>query len=181
MATVVYGMRVSVDGFVADRDGDLSPLYSDLGVVREHELVAEEIEEAGAVVMGRESYDLFDGDVTDYEFQVPIFVVTHDPPAEGPKGQNDRLTVAFVPGGVTDAVERAREAAGDRTVQVIGASVGQQALVAGVVDEVSVWVAPILLGGGKTMFGELDEVPRLEQARVRETGADAELRYRVLR
>ena len=73
-------MRTSVDGFVADRDGDSSALYPDLEEIRENEVVREAIESTGAVILGRRSYDMADGDLADYEFQVPIFVLTHHPP-----------------------------------------------------------------------------------------------------
>jgi dihydrofolate reductase len=180
MATVIYGMRVSADGFVADGDGNSAPLYPDLDAIADHPLVAESIERTAAVVLGRTTYDMFGGDATGYEYQTPIFVVTHDPPAEEPKGQNDRLTIEFVTEGVEAAVSRASEAAGDGDVPVIGASIGQEALAKGLVDEVSVWLVPLLLGGGKRMFGELEKPPRLEQAGVREFDADVEVRYRIV-
>jgi hypothetical protein len=70
MGRVVVGMRTSVDGFVADREGDSSALYPDIGELRENEVVKQAISSTGAVILGRRSYDMADGDMTGYEFQV---------------------------------------------------------------------------------------------------------------
>jgi dihydrofolate reductase len=180
-AKVVFGARVSLDGYVADASGDHSQLYPDFEHIAENAVVKEAIERTGAVVMGRGSFDLSEGDWTGYEFQTPIFVVTHDPPSEPVKGENDRLSIEYETGGVEAAVERAREAAGDRDVQVIGQIVGQQCLAAGLVDELSIGVMPMLLGRGKPMFAEMVDPPALERISVVETPADTELRFRVAR
>ena len=70
---------MSLDGFVADANGDVSPLYPDLsqGSMKDNELVQEAIESTRAVVMGRGAYDMAQGDFSEYEYQVPIFVLTH--------------------------------------------------------------------------------------------------------
>ena len=68
----------------------------------------------GAVVMGRRAYEMASGDFTGYEFQVPIFVVSHRPPKDAPKGQNANLSIAFVTEGTDAAVQRAKKAAGAR-------------------------------------------------------------------
>ena len=181
MATVTFGMRMSLDGFVADASGDSSPLYPDLDKISENEVVAEAIEATGAIVMGRGSYDLAEGDFSGYEFQTPIFVVTHEAPKRPAKGENDRLSFTFVSDGVESAVEQAKAAAKDKSVQVIGAPVGQQCLAAGLIDEISVGVMPVLLGAGIPMFGGLEKPPKLERIRTLETPADTELRFRVVK
>ncbi len=87
-----------------------------------------------------------------YEFQVPLFVVTHDPPATPPRA-NESLSVTFVTAGVEAAVEQARAAAGERDVTVVGGPdlIGQL-LAAGLVDVLEVDVVPVLLGSGKPLF-----------------------------
>src|SRR5436309_11015121 len=95
------------------------------------------IEATRAVLMGKRAFEMGDRDsyVGNYEFQVPIFVVTHQPPQIPPK-QDERLTFTFVTDGVESAVAQARTAAGDKVVQVIGgANVIHQLLRAGLVDE----------------------------------------------
>jgi dihydrofolate reductase len=180
MGKVVVGMRVSVDGFVADREGNSSRLYPDLGDLRENPVVQEAIENTGSVILGRRSYDLAKGDLTGYEFQVPIFVLTHHPPEEAPKGQNDQLSVTFVEDSIESVVERAKGVAGERDVVVIGTDVTQQALRAGVVDEIGVGIVPVILGEGVRFLEHLGPDPvELERTRVTETAADTDIRFRV--
>jgi dihydrofolate reductase len=180
MGKVIFGMRVSLDGFVADRNGDSSPLYPDLAEIRDNEVVKEEIERTGAVILGRRSYDMAEGDFTGYEFQVPIFVLTHSPPSEVAKGQNENLTITFVTDGVESAVEQANAAAGDRDVVVIGADTGRQLLTAGLADELRVGIVPILFGDGLRLFDHLDPTKiELERVRVVETPTDTTIDFRV--
>jgi dihydrofolate reductase len=119
--------------------------------------------------------------VGNYEFQVPIFVLTHHPPEKPPK-QDERLTFTFVTDGVVSAVEQARAAAGDRTVQVVGGpSVVQQLLRERLVDELRVDVMPVLLGGGLRLFENVDpEGVQLEKADVEDLGPRTSLSFRVV-
>jgi dihydrofolate reductase len=90
--------------------------------------------------MGKRTFEMGDPDgyVGEYEFQVPIFVVTHEPPTVPPR-QDERLTFTFVTEGIESAVEQARAAAGDKAVQVVGGvSVVRALLHAGLVDELQV-------------------------------------------
>lgn len=120
MGNVIIGATLSLDGFMNDRHGDISRLYPDLEALRRTEMLQEEIQTTGAVVMGRRAYDMAEGDLTGYEYQVPIFVLTHRIPEQGSKGQNDHLTVAFVTDGIQSAIEKAQAAAGDKHVMVVG-------------------------------------------------------------
>src|SRR5688500_9158679 len=97
MAQVIVGMTTSLDGFVADRNGRVGRLYPDLEALRGTPYMNAAIERTGAVLMGRRTFEMGDPDsyVGDYEFQVPIFVVTHEPPRVAPK-QDDRLSFTFV-------------------------------------------------------------------------------------
>ena len=112
-------------------------LYTDLAALQGTAYMNGLIDETGAVLMGKRAFEMGDPDwyVGNYEFQVPIFVLTHHPPACPPK-QDERLTFTFVTDGVESAVAQAMAAAGDKAVQVIGgASVIQQLLRARLVDE----------------------------------------------
>jgi dihydrofolate reductase len=127
MGKVILGTTMSLDGFINDRNGSVSRLYPDLAALRKTEMLQESIKTTGAVVMGRRAYDMAEGDFTDYEFQVPIFVLTHDAPEKAAKGENERLTFTFVTGGIESAIEKAKVAAGDKYVTVIGgANTAQQ-------------------------------------------------------
>jgi dihydrofolate reductase len=142
----------------------------------ESELVAEGVSAAGATVMGRK---MFSGGSGPWEsdpramgwwgdeppFHTPVFVLTHH--AREREEMEGGTTFFFVTDGIKAAVERAREAADDRDVAIAGgANAIQQALSAGLVDEMQVHVAPILLGGGTRLFGEDADLVRLEATRV---------------
>lgn len=139
------------------------------------------IEETGAVVMGRRTFGMGEPDwyVGNYEFQVPIFVVTHKPPRVAPK-QDEHLTFTFVTDGVESAIAQARAAAGGKAVHVVGGvSVAQQLLHAGLVDELHIDVMPVLLGAGRRFFENIDpERVQIEKVGVQEVGARMALRFR---
>ncbi len=182
MGKVVCGMTISLDGFVNDRNGDMSRLYPDVAGLRDTEVIQESIRATGAVILGRGSYDLAQGDLTDYEYQTPIFVLTHHPPEQGPKGQNENLKVYFVTEGVERAVEHARAAAGDREVTVIGPDVIRQVLRAGLCDELDMDIAPVLLCEGTRLFEQLGSEPiELEPLKMLEYRGVTHLRYRVVK
>src|ERR1051326_3425536 len=147
MRNVIVGATISLDGFMNDRNGDVSRLYPDFEALHKTEMLQEEIRTTGAVVMGRRAYDMAQGDLTGYEYQVPIFILTHHVPAKGPKGENGRLTVTFVTDGIESAIAKARAAAGDKQVTVVGgAQTAQQCLRAGLVDEIHIGIVPVFLG-----------------------------------
>lgn len=183
MAKVVVGMTMSLDGFVRDRHGSLDQLYPDMDAMRNSETVQEAIRSTGAVVMGRNAFDMADGDFTGYEFQTPIFVLTHNPPQQVTRGQNDQLTITFVTDGIERAIEMARTAAGDKEVTVVGgASTIQQCLNAGLADELDVAVAPVLLGAGLRFFEHLDtENIQIERLHVTESPTATDIRFRVVK
>jgi dihydrofolate reductase len=154
------------------------------------DVLEESMNAAGAVVMGRKMFsggegpwaddpmaDAWWGD--DPPFHAPVFVLTHH--AREPVEKQGGTTYIFVTDGIESALEQARAVAGDKDVAVVGgASVVQQYLAAGLLDELQVNVAPLLLGGGTSLFGELGGGPRgLELDRVVEAPKVAHLRYRL--
>src|SRR5437588_12712025 len=96
-------------------DKERSPTHTTVQAARSTEMLQEEIQTTGAMVMGRRAYDMAEGDLTDYEYQVPIFVLTHHIPEQVAKGENDQLTVTFVTDGIQSAIEKAKAAAGGQT------------------------------------------------------------------
>ena len=183
MAYVIAGQTISPDGFVADANGSAEALYHDLPALQGSAYMNALIEETGAVVMGRRAFEMPDDPDTladSYEFQTPIFVVTHHPPAVTPK-ENERLTFTFVTDGVESAVAQAKGAAGEKAVTVVGGvDVIRQLLHAGLVDELRVDVMPVLLGAGLRFLDDpsLAHVS-LEKLAVEEVGARTSLRFRV--
>jgi dihydrofolate reductase len=183
MGKVILGTTMSLDGFINDRYGDVSRLYPDLEALRKTELLRESIQNTGAVVMGRHAYDMAKGDLTGYEYQVPIFVLTHDAPQMTAKGENERLTITFVSDGIESAIQKAQAAAGNKNIQVIGgADTAQQCLKAGLVDELVIGIMPILLGEGLRFFEHInaDEI-QLIKIRVLETPDRSDLVFRVIK
>jgi dihydrofolate reductase len=144
----------------------------------------------GAVVMGRKMFSGGSGPWADDPnangwwgddppFHVPVFVVTHH--AREPLELDGGTTFHFVTGGFAAAVDRAREAAAGRDVQISGgASVVQQALALELLDELQLHTAPIELGGGTPLFDDTAP-PRLQELERIETPHAEHVRYRVMR
>ena len=183
MGKVIVGTTMSLDGFINDRNGDVSRLYPDLDALRKTEVLQESIRTTGAVVMGRRAYDMAQGDLTDYEYQVPIFVLTHHVPQKAAKGENGRMKLFFVTDGIESAVKQAKAAAGVRNVTVIGgANTAQQCIRAGLVDELHIELRPVLLGAGLRFFEHLSAVHvELERTRVVESFNFTHLEFRVVK
>jgi dihydrofolate reductase len=170
-----------LDGFMQDRHADIRRLYPDLEALGRTEMLPEEIRMTGAVVLGRWTYDMAQGDLTEYEYQVPIFVLTHNVPREVARGQNDRLSVTFLSTGIRQAFAQATTAAGERCVLVVGgAETAQQCLRAGLVDEIHLGIVPLLFGEGLRFFGPLpDEQLHMERTRVFASASRTDLWFRV--
>ena len=111
---------------------------------------------------------------------MPVFVFTHHARETLIKGET---TFEFVTGGIEPALERARAAAGDKPVAIAGrASVAQQYLKSGLLDEFQIHLVPVILGGGVRLFDGLGTGHiELECTRVRESPAVTHLAYRVVR
>jgi dihydrofolate reductase len=134
--------------------------------------------------MGRRAYAMGDPDsyVNNYEYQVPIFVLTHAVPERLPK-QSESLTFTFVTDGIESAIRQARVAAGDMNITVVGgASTFQQCINAGLVDELHIDIKPLLLGEGLRLFEHLNPEPiELETTRVIESPDFTHLQFRVVK
>jgi dihydrofolate reductase len=156
------------------------------------DVIKESLATTGAVVMGRRMFSGGEGPWKDDPnpdgwwgddppFRVPVFVLTHH--ARETVAMKGGTSFTFVTDGIEAAFEQARAAAGGNDVAIGGgASVVQQALRAGLVDEFQVHVAPVILGDGVRLFDGL-EAGRvgLESTRVLGSPAVAHLRYRVLK
>ena len=130
----------------------------------------------GAVVGGRGTYEAARHWGDENPWGLPFFIVTHRP-EEAPENG----AFKFV-SGVEEAVSRAREAAGDRDVHVMGgADVIRQALEAGLIDELSIIIAPVVLGDGKRLFEGFSRSLELEQLGVRQSQFATFIDYRVSR
>lgn len=136
--------------------------------------LAQAVAKLGAVVAGRWTYEAARHWGGTPPFGVPFFIVTHRP-QEQPEGGH----FTFV-SGVRAAVERAREAAGTKDVHVMGgADVIRQALAAGLADELTIIIAPLVLGAGKRLFDGFSEQLELEHIGVRQSPFATFVHYRV--
>ncbi len=107
----------------------------------------------------------------------PVFVVTHAEPEEVPEGG----VYTFVTDWIERALEQAKAATSDEYVAVMGAEIGQQYIRAGLIDEISIHLVPVLFGDGTRLFEHLGSAHiQLETAQVIETPEATHLRFRVL-
>jgi dihydrofolate reductase len=159
----------------------------------ENDLIEESFNRSGAVIMGRRMYSGGSGPWEedpnangwwgdDPPFRVPVFVLTHHP--RETLEMKGGTSFHFVTDGIEAALEQAKDAAGERDVGIGGgASVAQQYLKAGLVDEMLIHVAPVLMGEGTRLFeNHLDDGQvELEPTQVIESPAATHLRYRLVK
>ncbi|MEV0622259.1 dihydrofolate reductase family protein [Nonomuraea sp. NPDC050404] len=193
MSKVIAGISMSLDGFVTGPDVTREQQLGEGGSVlhqwlhephpRDTELLAGMRDGAGSILMGRRSYDLAEGDGGWGDGgpagQVPCFVLTHKPPA--PETVRAPSVFTFVTGGIHSAVEQAKAAAGDKVTAVHGAGAAQQCLAAGLLDEIQIHLAPVLLGSGTRLFEQPGGRHRLERVQVIDSPNATHLRFRVIR
>ncbi|WP_055698540.1 dihydrofolate reductase family protein [Streptomyces silaceus] len=168
---VVVNRVMSLDGFIAGPDHAMDWFSEYLTADTFPEVMAA----TGAMLVGRGTYDVAQGMAeqdTDYDGG-PQFVLTHEPPDKPDSG------VTFLTCDIEEAVATARAAAGDKNLEVLGADVAAQCLRRGLVDEILVYVVPVLLGDGVRFsppgLGRID----LEPFSNTQSGAVTMLRYRV--
>jgi dihydrofolate reductase len=193
MTKLIFDISMSLDGFVTASNVRPEEPMGDGGQrlhawafskhERNRELLAEAVNFVGALIAGRRTYDLSDpwcgADGPARPARVPVFVVTHAEPEEMREGG----VYTLVSGGIESALEQSKAAAGDKDVAVMGgAEIGQQFIRAGLIDEISIHLVPVLFGGGTRMFEHLGgEHIRLETAGVIETPQATHLRYRIVK
>ena len=196
MSKVVCDITVSADGYAAGPnqraeaplgDIDENSLHNWMfAAAEENQAEVDAIVDAGAFIMGRNMFDPGRGEPNlewkgwwgdNPPYHGPVFVLTHY--AREPLVMDGGTTFNFVTDGIHSALERARAAAGDRNVAIAGgASTLNQYLVAGLLDELRLHIAPTVIGAGSRVF---DGVPPLafEQVSARGTSLVTHVTYRV--
>ena len=198
--SVICQLTASIDGFVAGpRQTPEEPLgvngellhewmfAGDAGPAVDADLAARHGEGVGAYVMGRNMFASGRGDWDldwrgwwgdDPPYHVPVYVLTHYQRA--PLSMDGGTVFHFVTDGIESALAKAREAAGPAHVQISGgASTARQYLRAGLVDQLYLHVAPLVLGDGERLWDGLDGL-RFEPFEVTPSPAVTHIRYRVL-
>jgi dihydrofolate reductase len=143
------------------------------------ELLREEWDTLGAMVAGRRMFDIAHAWGGSPPGGGPCFIVTHTAPQEWLKPGSP---FTFVTDGVESAIRQAKQAAGGKNVAASSASIAQQCIKAGLLDEIRINLAPVLLGGGVRLFDRLGAAPiDLERTRVIEAPGVTHLRFRVVK
>jgi dihydrofolate reductase len=193
MSTVFAHMTMSLDGFIADENDGCDDLFGwyDNGDVEVPSndprwtfhvtepsvpFLRHALDRSGALVCGRRLFDIAQGWGGNHPSGCPLVVVTHRPVTDWPH------PVTFVTDGVVSAIEQAKKIAGDKDVVCASAAITQQALDAGLIDEIAVSLVPVLLGRGIPFFAKLASAPvRLSDPTVVEGNGATHLRYEVRR
>jgi dihydrofolate reductase len=194
MAKVIANMSMSLDGFVADPSDGIEHLFGwyfngDVTVptanpnltFRTSEASAAHLRDAfasvGALIAGRRLFDVAGGWGGRHPVDVPVFVVTHTVPDGWPR---DDAPFTFVTDGIESALAQAKATAGEQVVAVASPNIAQQYLNAGLLDEISVDLVPVLLGKGIRFFDNLANTPiKLDDPRIIEGTGVTHLIYRV--
>jgi dihydrofolate reductase len=205
VSKVVVDMGMSLDGFAAGPNAGPQNALGDGGhrihqwlyeiegwrerqslaggeINQDDEVVKESYARVGAYVMGRRMFD--EGEVgwpDPPPFRAPVFVLTHEP--REPWIREGGTTFTFVTDGAEGALEQATAAAGDKDVRIAGgANTVRQYLGAGLVDELQLHIAPVLLGSGvRLLDGPGLEQIELEPTRVIDSPKATHVRYRVVK
>jgi dihydrofolate reductase len=170
MGKVVANASMSLDGYIARQDNTIGSLFDWLnngereyrtvspGITfhlnaDDHEYLKGWVDSLGALVCGRTLFDFTDGWGGRHTMDVPVVVVTHEPPTAWIDAHPD-APFSFV-ADVREAIERARAIAGDRTIAVTAGTIARQCLELGLLDEVAIDLVPVVMGQGRPFFGTL--------------------------
>ena len=199
MTKVIAGITTSLDGYITGPhdgpgrglgDGGAQlhywvfggPWSYDTGARGEPTGVDKEVLDGaaarvGSVIGGRNTYEAAEAWGGQNPFGAPFFILTHRP-EDAPAAE---AGFTFV-NGLDEAIAQARQAAGNKDISIMGgADVIRQALRAGYVEELTISIAPVVLGGGKRLFEGFDETVALEQTRVLQSPFVTHISYRVVR
>ena len=186
---------ISLDGFIAGPNDDISNIFGwytsgdtefsiegapTFRVSRSSaQFLQENWSKAGAIVTGRRDFDVSNAWGGKALMNLPMFIVTHDPPEQW---TSPGSPFTFVTDGVASAIEQAQAVASNKTISVGGTQIVQQCLQAGIIDEIILHQVPILLGVGIRLFDKLGPQPiKLEKLQVLDTPDVTHLRFRVVK
>jgi dihydrofolate reductase len=198
MGTVGAGFSMSLDGFIAGPNDDVERLFGwmfmgetevklstgerdiDLKVSAESaEFFEHPAHSIGAIVSGRRMFDVAGAWGGKHPLDVPIVVLTHTIPQEWAK---EGSPFTFVTEGLAQAIAKAQQIAGEKSVGVGGADITRQCLKAGLLDEIQIDLVPVLLGSGVRLFEQLGIEPiELECTKVVEAPGVTHLSFRIIK
>jgi dihydrofolate reductase len=186
MGKVMFGLSVSLDGFIAGKNDDVSLVFAWMGSAMEqfNEIAGDALNQNGVVIMGHRSFNQIDsengwvfpdGTAPDW----PVIVLQSQPRESVKKGKTQ---FHFVTDGIQSAVAKAKEIAGEKNVALHGGSAVQQALQHGLLDGFHMSIAHVLLGEGVRLFDHIGSEPiKLEHTRTIETPGATHLSFQVVK
>lgn len=179
MAKVIVHSTITLDGFMAAPDGGVGWMFGRPSAPEDDAVVQKVISRIGAVVGGaNKTRTIEDGEIPyGGMLNVPVYLMTHI--AQEPI-EHDGIAYTFVVDDIAEAVTMAARDAGDRWVSLLGGSIARQCLRLGLVDELHLDVAPVLLGDGISLFAGLGKHIELERLDTSAFASETHLRYRVL-
>jgi dihydrofolate reductase len=172
MGRILTGASVSLDGYIAGpNESGFEHLFAWYGAgdlelpsthpelrfsltAPDHRYMTDYLDSVGALVVGRRLFNLVDGWGGIHPLDRPVVVVSHSVPEDWVRA-HPGAPFTFVTDGLTSAIERAREIAGDKDVGVTAGRLASQCLELGLLDEISFDLVPVVLGGGTRFFDEL--------------------------
>jgi dihydrofolate reductase len=186
MGKVMFGLSVSLEGFITGKEDGVSQVFAWMGSNMEYfwQVTGDITDQVGAVIMGHRGFDEIysengwvfpDGT----SISVPVFVLQSQPRQAVKKGNTPFY---FVTDGIESAITKAKEIAGEKHIGLHGASPVQQALKVGLLDEFTMSVAHVILGEGVRLFDQLgSQSIQLEHLRTMETPGATHVSFRVLK
>jgi dihydrofolate reductase len=178
MSKVLWHTMMSLDGFIAGPEDGMDWVFGvDVG---DRGTTTAVLRSTGALLVGRRTQDVEDRLQPGFyggAFSGPFFVLRHDPPSAPPVVKG--VTGQFLDVGIEEAVRVAKAAADGGDVVILGANVARQSLEAGLLDEIIVHVAPVLVGDGVRLFERRGRAIRLEPISSVTEGQTTVLRYAV--
>lgn len=180
IATVIIHATITFDGYLADADGGVDRMFGRPSAPEDDGVVALVMETIGAIVDGVNRRPTIEEGEIPYGgiLQVPVYLMTHT--ATEPVVR-DGITYTFVVDDIADAVEPAKQDAKDGFFSLLDGKISRQCLALGLVDELHLDIAPVLLGGGISLFEGLGQHIELERIQTSAFASEVHLAYRALR
>ena len=180
IATVIIHATITFDGYLADAQGGVDWMFGRPPALEDDGVVALVMEKIGAIVGGANRTQTIEEGEIPYGgmLQVPVYPMTHTGTEPVVR---DGITYTFVVDDIAGAVESAKQDAKDGFVSLLGGKISRQCLALGLVDELHLDIAPVLLGGGISLFEGLGQHIELERIQTSAFASEVHLVYRVLR
>jgi len=180
MGKVIIHATITLDGYMADKDGSVDWMFDIEATDQDYAVVKQVMGEIGAIVGGANKTNTIEEGGIPYGgmLKVPVYLMTRE--AHEPV-EKDGITYQFVVNDLKEAVEAAKASAGDKSVALLGGSISRQCLKLGLVDEIVLAVVPLLLGDGISLFGGLGERMKLERIETSAFASETHLRFRVVK